>query len=130
MIIHELFIEHKGLVYIQDVIAGVNALHMKYGLDIVNWPGMPGLILTPIGFRKPPMLGLIPIMPGMLKANPAAAKDMFCWRLMLGTSWLLGPGPARLAGGSLAWLFSGEPPLGGESSSVLTWEQEDMCDGQ
>ena len=81
-----------------------SSLHMKYGLDIVSWPGMPGRMLTPIGPRMPAMLCLIPIMPGMLKGRPAAARDMFCWRLILGKP------PGRLTPVNLGSMFSGEPP--------------------
>ena len=112
-----------------------SSLHMKYGLDIVSWPGMPGRMLTPSGPRMPAMLCLIPIMPGMLKGRPAAAMDMFCWRLM-------GKPPARFTPANLGSMVSGDPPPPappppppapppppgpeGESSSLFTCEQEDM----
>ena len=65
-------------------------------------------MLTPRGFRKPAMFGLMPMMPGMLKRP---AMDMFCWRLM--------PDPRveRLLGGTLGSVFSGDER---DSSSVVT----------
>ena len=78
-------------------------------------------MLTPRGFLIPAKFCLTPSMPGMLKGRPAAAMDMFCWRLM--------PDPRveRLLGGTLGSVFSGDER---DSSSVVTWAQEDMCAGQ
>ena len=115
--------------------------HMKYGLEIVIWPGMPGLMLTPSGFCLPPMPGpgiptipgLSPIIPGTENPGIPGLMPRLVAMLMLVTIcsdrlcliFLEGLEGVLCCSGLLL-LFSLAP----SPSSFPTWEQEDMCDGQ
>ena len=113
-----------------DLSPATQRIHMKYGLEMVSCPGIPGRILTPMGLRIP-IPGRIPIpIPGITNPmllggipTPELARLMELMAMVLGC--LLrefmraeDTGAGFCSGASWA------------SSSWLVWEQVAMWEGQ